>query len=240
MVMLAKGHRRGAERHQRAGARRQCRGKFLAVLRRSVRVIGWTMANENRCVILVPALSLEPETLDLLGALHQRGYEVRELRGESAIDRARSSMATEAMRNGFDETFWIDADMSFDPDHVETIRSHGLPMCAGLYVTKKQIRFAGKFGPDVRSVTFGNGGGLVKRWTMSAWDSRTSADACTRRSRRRCRNARVALAAGQRCRTSCRCSCLKTAGRATCPRISRPCHRSAVQAGFEDHGRHAD
>jgi hypothetical protein len=116
--------------------------------------------NPEKCLVLVPALSLEPDTRDLLVTLHARGYEVRELRGESAIDRARSSMATEAMRDGFEETFWIDADMRFDPDFVDVIRAHDLPMCAGLYVTKKNMRCIGKFGPNVRQVTFGVGGGL--------------------------------------------------------------------------------
>jgi hypothetical protein len=48
------------------------------------------------------------------------------------------------MRDGFEETMWIDADVVFDPDDVET-RAHGLPMVAGLYPKKTANQFACKF-----------------------------------------------------------------------------------------------
>lgn len=45
-------------------------------------------------------------------------------------------MATDALRDGFDETLWIDADVEFHPDAVEQLRAHGLPVACGIYPQK--------------------------------------------------------------------------------------------------------
>lgn len=120
------------------------------------------MDNSN-CVILVPVVSvLEPETSDALNVLSSRGYTVRFLRGSSQVDLARSTMACQALEDGFTETMWIDADTAFDPDDVDRLRAHDLPIVAGLYLQKTQHRprFVGKFvNPNV---TFGINGGLLE------------------------------------------------------------------------------
>jgi hypothetical protein len=115
----------------------------------------------ERCAILVPvAHTVEPETEAALRVLANRGYAVRMLRGSSQVDLARSTLATRAMRDGFAETFWIDADTVFEPDDVEKIRAHGKPLTAGLYMRKGQLAFAGKFCSPC--ATFGVGGGLLE------------------------------------------------------------------------------
>ncbi|MEO8270962.1 MAG: hypothetical protein ABI557_14660, partial [Aureliella sp.] len=54
--------------------------------------------------------------------LERRGYPVWRSFGCSAIDFARSRLATQALSQGFAETLWIDADIVFDPDEVERLR----------------------------------------------------------------------------------------------------------------------
>lgn len=117
--------------------------------------------NPSSCAILVPVYgAVEPETQAGLDELARRGYAVRILRGSSQVDLARSTLATQAIEDGFAETFWIDADTVFDPNDVERIREHGLLLCAGLYVRKGPKEFAGKFvSPEA---TFGIGGGLLE------------------------------------------------------------------------------
>ncbi len=113
--------------------------------------------------MLVPVYaSAEPETQALLDVLASRGYVVRTLRNASQVDLARSTLATEALRDGFKETFWIDADQVFDPDDVDRIRKLNRPLVCGLYSCKGPKRLAGKFMPDAGKVKFGKGGGLVE------------------------------------------------------------------------------
>lgn len=121
------------------------------------------MNDKSKCVVLVPvARYIEPQTDDLLKQLAGRGYDVRYLRGASMVDLARSTMATQALRDGYEETFWIDSDMAFDPDDVDKIRSHKLPICAGMYPCKGPKRFAGKLMEAGQQVIFGEGGGLIE------------------------------------------------------------------------------
>ena len=121
------------------------------------------MANTKNIAVLVPALDkIERRTQAALGELVNRGYVVRTLSGCSQVDLARSSMASEALADGFTETFWIDSDTDFDPDDLERIRAHGKPFVAGLYVKKGRPESAAKFKADLQAVTFGVGGGLLE------------------------------------------------------------------------------
>ncbi len=118
--------------------------------------------DNSKCAVLVPvARATEPETEDALRALAGRGYVVRVLRGCAAVDLARSTLATEVVMDGYEETIWIDADIQFDPDDVDRIRAHNLPFVVGLYVQKGPKRFAGMFPEDIGKVKFGKGGALV-------------------------------------------------------------------------------
>lgn len=119
--------------------------------------------NNSDCAILVPIGShLEPETEAGLRVLVDRGYVVRTLRGTADVVLARCSLATEALRDGFKETMWIDSDIDFIPDDVDKIREQG-PFVAGLYLQKKKAQsFAAKFKADTGGVFFGPNGGLIE------------------------------------------------------------------------------
>jgi hypothetical protein len=119
------------------------------------------MTDPKHCRVLVPiATAIENETQQALGELQERGYDVQFLLGASAIDLARSVLATRAMDDGFFETMWIDADIVFDPDDVDRIRAHNRPLTAGLYLKKGRKEFAAVFPRGSRQVSFGQGGGL--------------------------------------------------------------------------------
>ena len=119
-------------------------------------------ADSAQCIILVPATQIEPECEAALRQLEQRGYEVRRVSGYSQIDVARNEIAAKALDDGFDETFWIDADIRFSPDDVDRIRSHDLPLCCGIYPKKGLRQLAMKFLPDTERISFGTNGGLME------------------------------------------------------------------------------
>lgn len=121
------------------------------------------MDSPEKCAVLVPTFgAVEPETWECLRKLADRGYPVRLLKGCSQIDLARSSLASAALDDGFSETMWIDSDIVFDPDDVDKLRAHCLPLTAGLYMRKKfATEPACKFLAE-GSVTFGAGGGLLE------------------------------------------------------------------------------
>ena len=78
----------------------------------------------SSCCILVPVGShIEAECERSLVELERRGYIVRRVEGYAAIDQGRSQMATDALRDGFEELLWIDSDMGFDPDEVDRLRA---------------------------------------------------------------------------------------------------------------------
>lgn len=116
-----------------------------------------------RCVILVPAYKeIERECERSLYELEDRGYPVRRATGFSAVDNARNEMASAALRDGFDELMWIDADQGFSPDDIDRLRAHDLPICSGLYAKKGPRSFACRFMPGTRQITLGRNGGLIE------------------------------------------------------------------------------
>ena len=88
------------------------------------------------------------------------GYVVRRVEGYSAIDQARNQLASDALRDGFAETLWIDSDVGFDPDDVEKLRRHGLPITCGIYPKKGQRELAMHVLPGTQRFQFGVQGGL--------------------------------------------------------------------------------
>lgn len=81
---------------------------------------------------------MEPGCEAGLRVLEQRGYQVRRVRGFSQIDVGRNQMATDALREGFQELMWIDSDVAFHPDDVERLRTHQLPFACGMYAKKSR------------------------------------------------------------------------------------------------------
>jgi hypothetical protein len=79
-------------------------------------------------------------------------------------------MASDALRDGFDETLWIDADIVFHPDSVERLRMHPHGVVGGLYARKGSPDFACHLLPGTHSLAFGERGGLVEvEATLFSW-----------------------------------------------------------------------
>lgn len=120
-----------------------------------------SLAAPSKCVVLVPVGSItEPDCERALHVLERRGYQVRRAYGYSAIDFGRSALASQALRDGFDELMWIDSDVGFRPDDVERLRRLDLPISCGLYPKKDRKSFACHFIPGTERVVFGKGGGM--------------------------------------------------------------------------------
>ena len=114
-------------------------------------------------VALVPvATVIEPECEVSLQKLRARGIKVRVFRGASAIDQARSLMASDALRDGFTELLWVDADIAFEPSDVDLLLSHDKPFVCGIYPKKGARAFASHVLPGTKELLMGEGGGLVE------------------------------------------------------------------------------
>ncbi|MDA1051988.1 MAG: hypothetical protein O3C40_16095 [Planctomycetota bacterium] len=117
----------------------------------------------RRCLVLVPFNSpILPQCEDSLRALEQRGYPVRRVGGFAAIDQGRNQLATDAMMDGFEETMWVDSDVSFDPASVDQLRAHQLPICCGIYSQKGKRSIAAHVLPGTPQIEFGQDGGLLE------------------------------------------------------------------------------
>ncbi|MGA6208218.1 hypothetical protein ACPESR_26035 [Nocardia testacea] len=115
----------------------------------------------SHCVVLVPVAShIEHDCDEALKRLERRGYRVWRSYGSSAIDQARSQMATDALAEGFDELMWIDSDIGFDPDAVDRLRAHNLPLVGGVYAKKGTRALACHILPGTEKFVLGEGGGL--------------------------------------------------------------------------------
>lgn len=116
----------------------------------------------SMCVVLVPAFShIEPKCEIALRELESRGYVVRRQFGFSQIDFGRNVMASVALRDGFEQLMWIDADISFQPDFVDQLRRHQLPIVTGIY-TKKRSASVG-----LRSLARDRANPVWSQWRLS-------------------------------------------------------------------------
>jgi hypothetical protein len=59
-------------------------------------------------------------------------------------------MASDALAQGFDELMWIDSDGVFDPDDVDKLRQHDLPLVCGI-CAKKSCRQRAPHLPTVHT-----------------------------------------------------------------------------------------
>jgi hypothetical protein len=117
----------------------------------------------SKCVILVPAFGPPVPKCDAgLRQLEQRGYPVRRVGGFSAVDQGRNQMASDAIQDGFAEMMFIDTDIGFDAAAVERLRSHKLPIVAGLYAQPAARSLACELLPGTKKVVFGDDGGLLE------------------------------------------------------------------------------
>src|SRR5271166_3214675 len=119
--------------------------------------------DNSRCVILVPAgRYIEPHCEFSLRQLEAQGHAVRRLYGFAQIDVARNRLASEAIADGFEELMWIDSDIAFEPQSVQRLRSHGLPIVCGLYPKKAEKEWSSQLLPGQKSITLGESGGLIE------------------------------------------------------------------------------
>ena len=158
------------------------------------------------CVVIMPVgQRVEPPVEDALRELESRGYVVWRSFGYSAIDHARCQLATQALRQGFGQTLWIDSDILFRPDDVDRLVSvknaelpggggdaeHELPgVISGVYVKKGMRELACRIPPEIDKVVFGVGGGfipvlhagcgmlVVRRWVYEAVQKKWELELC--------------------------------------------------------------
>jgi len=124
---------------------------------------GGNPMDPKRCAVLVPfSAAIVPACERALEELERRGYDVHRVGGYAAIDQGRNQMATDALMDGYEETMWIDADVEFQPDSVDRLRSHGLPIVCGIYAQKGRRALASHLMPGTSKIVFGSEGGLVE------------------------------------------------------------------------------
>lgn len=118
--------------------------------------------DRSSCVVLVPyAGHIEIECERSLGRLEDEGYIVRRVPSGAGIDLQRSQMATDALEDGFEELFWIDSDIAFDPADVDKLRAHDRPLTCGIYSKKGARELACFVHPGTEEIVFGKPGGLM-------------------------------------------------------------------------------
>ncbi len=121
------------------------------------------MIDRAKCIVLVPAnFGIEPECERALAELQRRGYAVSRIPGYAAIDQCRNQAATDALAHGFEELFWLDADIDFHPDALDRLRSHNLPIVSAMYPKKNCRALASRLFPTTKEVLFGTRGGLLE------------------------------------------------------------------------------
>jgi predicted O-methyltransferase YrrM len=121
------------------------------------------VSDPSRCVVLVPIVNdaLDPDCEKGLRELERRGYAVWKRPGASSAA-LRNQMASEALAQGFDELMWIDPRIVFDPNDVDRLRAHQLPIVAGLYPVIAARKFAAVFLPGTDLIRLGPAGGVIE------------------------------------------------------------------------------
>ena len=101
--------------------------------------------------------SIQPSCEDSLRDLEGRGYTVRRDGGADAIDHKRSRLATQALEEPYDEIFWIDSDIQFNPEDVDRLRSHRLPLIGGFYAGRGKPDLSCRPVSKTAGMSFGQG-----------------------------------------------------------------------------------
>jgi len=99
----------------------------------------------------------EVDTIYRIRQLDALGLRVDLSKGCSAIDVVRNFRASDAMEEGLESLFFIDADMLFDPMDVVHLLMHPAPVIGGVYVPKRSgnAHVNAQFASGVDSVRFG-------------------------------------------------------------------------------------
>lgn len=113
------------------------------------------MEHLEKLIVIVPCQDrIVPQVDEALRALEFQGVRVHRAYGQSAIDAARSRLATQALAAGYQEILWIDSDVAFTVADVERIRSHGLLICGGIYTKKGAGELACSAFSSTKSILF--------------------------------------------------------------------------------------
>ena len=116
------------------------------------------MANERRCVILVPTAGPAHSDCEAgLNALERRGYVVRRVADRTDGDPVLDVAAADALSDGFDDLVWVGPDVVVTADHVDRLRGRDLPYLAGLVPEPNRRAFRAEFRPGVRDLILGPG-----------------------------------------------------------------------------------
>ena len=116
-----------------------------------------------RCAVIVMSRGgIEPQCEASLRVLEKRGFPVVRACNYAVEEKGRSRLATRALMRGFAEIFWIDPDIAFNPDDVERLRAHVLPLVCGLYPDVGQRGLACKVLPGQQQLKLGGGGRLTE------------------------------------------------------------------------------
>ncbi len=75
--------------------------------------------------------------------------------GCSAIDVARSELASEALHDGAESILFVDSDITFDSADALRILARKEPVVAGVYAKKNQRELACIFADGITNVVFG-------------------------------------------------------------------------------------
>lgn len=114
-------------------------------------------------VVIVPTYAhIEPECEAGLAALERGGIPIWRRFGCSAIDKARSVLASEALARGFDRMLWIDSDIAFRVHDALALLEAPHTFCCAAYVLKRPL---GGFALSVDKqdgLRFGAGGGWLE------------------------------------------------------------------------------
>ena len=112
----------------------------------------------SKAIVLVPYLDrIENQCERGLYQLEVAGVRVIRKHGCSAIDLARSELASEALHEGAETMLFIDSDIGFDSADALRILARPEPVVAGVYAKKNQRELACIFADGIKSVTFGIG-----------------------------------------------------------------------------------
>ena len=114
-------------------------------------------SNRDRFVVLVPYVDrIEADCERGLNQLEVAGVKVVRKPGCSAIDLARSEMASDALHDGAESMLFIDSDIGFDSADALRLFARSEPVVAGVYAKKSQRDFACIFAEGTRNVVFGS------------------------------------------------------------------------------------
>ncbi len=150
--------------------------------------------DRSRCVVLVPFHRfIEPACETGLRGLEHLGFVVRRFRADEGMALSCSLAVSDALRDGFEEMMWIDADMAFDSGDVDRLRSLGLPIASGVYRrpsgrgpawSADEVHCTKTFEPlsEALEVAHAEAGFLLtRREVYLAMTQRTDLRACSRR-----------------------------------------------------------